>query len=316
MASLPGNSPFFHARARPAALRLRHEAETAAERLPPLLAAAERVAATVAQGVHGRRRVGQGDAFWQFRGYQPGDTPTQVDWRRSGRADRLFVRQNEWEAAQSVWLWRDGSGSMDYASRPELPTKQHRADVLLLALSILLTRAGERVALMTRGDGRAQPASGTTAVHRVALGLAQAGTGALADDVPPAVAIPRFSQTVLISDWLTPLDAIAAAVRRVSAQGARGHLLQVLDPAEETLPFAGRVQLLGCEGEAPLLAPRVENLRDRYRERLALQRDGLADIARATGWSFAVHHTDKPPHLALLGLWGALSRQLQAAAGP
>ena len=84
--------------------------------LPPLLVAAERVAVTVAQGVHGRRRVGQGETFWQFRQYQPGDAAARIDWRESAKSQRLYVRETEWEAAQSVWLWRDASASMDYSS--------------------------------------------------------------------------------------------------------------------------------------------------------------------------------------------------------
>ena len=95
---------------------LRQRAEEAAAALPPLLVAAERVAATVAQGVHGRRRVGQGETFWQFRQYQPGDAASRIDWRESAKSQRLYVRETEWEAAQSVWLWRDGSASMDYTS--------------------------------------------------------------------------------------------------------------------------------------------------------------------------------------------------------
>ena len=93
-----------------------HRAEQLASTLPPLLVAADRVAATVAQGVHGRRRVGQGETFWQFRQYQPGDAPQRIDWRESAKSQRLFVRETEWEAAQSVWLWRDTSASMDYGS--------------------------------------------------------------------------------------------------------------------------------------------------------------------------------------------------------
>ena len=95
---------------------VRQRGEQLAAALPPLLVAAERVAATVAQGVHGRRRVGTGDAFWQFRQYQFGDAASRVDWRRSGKSDRLFVRETEWAAAESVWLWRDGSASMRWKS--------------------------------------------------------------------------------------------------------------------------------------------------------------------------------------------------------
>src|ERR1044071_6317373 len=135
----------------PAAATLQHRAEQIAGRLPPLLVAAERVAATVAQGVHGRRRVGQGETFWQFRQYEPGDSAQRIDWRESAKSQRLYVRETEWEAAQSVWLWRDASPSMDYASSGALPTKRSRADLLLVALAALLVRGGERASMLGTG---------------------------------------------------------------------------------------------------------------------------------------------------------------------
>src|SRR5689334_21902661 len=121
---------------------IQHRAEELAAALPPLLVAAERVATTVAQGVHGRRRVGQGETFWQFRQYEPGDSAQRIDWRESAKSERLYIRQTEWEAAQSVWLWRYGSPSMDYSSAPTLPRKRARADLLLVALAALLMRGG------------------------------------------------------------------------------------------------------------------------------------------------------------------------------
>lgn len=293
------------------ALPQRRRAEQAAARLPPLLAAAERVAATVAQGAHGRRRSGRGDAFWQFRRYRPGDAPSLVDWRQSARADAVFVRENEWEAMQSLWLWRDASGSMNYRSAAELPTKRDRAEVLLLALAILLTRGGERVALL---GGERPPAGGHAAVERITLDLL-AAAGVTDDRPPPAGSpLPRFCQPVLLGDFLVPLEEVDRQLRDFSNRGLRGHLLQILDPAEETLPFSGRVHLSGLEGETPLLAPRIEGLRDAYRRRLQDHRAGLAAIARNLGWSFAVHHTDRPPETALLALWSAVARQ--PVAGP
>src|ERR1700752_108958 len=131
----------------------RHRAEALAAVLPPLLVAAERVAVTVAQGVHGRRRVGQGETFWQFRQYEPGDAATRIDWRESAKSQRVYVRETEWEAAQSVWLWRDRSASMDYSSAGyvaggEWPSKRDRAELLLMALACLLVRGGERLTLL------------------------------------------------------------------------------------------------------------------------------------------------------------------------
>lgn len=284
------------------AARLQHRAEQEAAALPPLLVAANRVAATVAQGVHGRRRVGQGETFWQFRQYQPGDSVTRIDWRESAKSQRLYVRETEWEAAQSVWLWRDGSPSMDYASTRDLPTKRARADLLTLALAALLLRGGERVALL--GGGTA-PSHGRAVLTRLALQL----EGGTESDLPAVETLPRHAQLVLIGDLLASLDEIERMVARFAAMGLTGYLLQVLDPAEETLPFDGRVRFEGLEREEPLLISRVETLRDAYAERLARHRAGLNAIARAAGWNFATHRTDRAPHLALLALYTTLADQ-------
>lgn len=291
-----------------AALQARNRAEDLASRLPPLLVAAERVAATVAQGVHGRRRVGLGETFWQFRRYQPGDAPSMIDWRQSAKTIPVYVRENEWEAAQSVWLWRDRSPSMEYRSAPALPLKRERAELLLLALAVLLVRGGERVALLNGGH---RPDHSRTVLERMAMSLMNpAGeTGDEGAALPAAEPLPRHGQAVVIGDLLSPLPDIHATVSALSAGGVRGHLLQVLDPAEETLPFGGRVLFQGLEGEGRLLVPRVEAVRDAYRERLRAHRDGLTALARAAGWSFAVHTTNRPPQTALLGLWGALAQE-------
>jgi uncharacterized protein (DUF58 family) len=285
-----------------ASAALQHNAEQVAAALPPLLVAAERVATTVAQGVHGRRRVGQGETFWQFRQYEPGDAAQRIDWRESAKSQRLYVRETEWEAAQSVWIWRDTSSSMDYASSKALSTKRRRADLLTLALATLLIRGGERVALLGAG---LPPASGRAVLNRLALQVERPATGG---DLPAFEPLPRHGQLVLLGDLLTPLDDIHALVGRFAASGQRGHLLQVLDPAEETLPFNGRVRFEGMEREAPILISRVETVRSEYVDRLARHRAGLAAIARGTGWTFGTHRTDKPPHVALLALYGALAQ--------
>src|SRR5215475_3331241 len=142
-----------------------HRSLELAGTLPALMVAADRVAATVIQGVHGRRRVGQGDAFWQYRPYRDGDSAGQIDWRQSARSRHLFVRETEWEAAASIWLWRDASPSMQYASLRHTDTKAVRAELIALALSSLLADAGERVTVL--GSGM-RPTSGRVAVRRIA----------------------------------------------------------------------------------------------------------------------------------------------------
>ena len=288
-------------------LKIRRQAEQSAGRLPPLMVAAERVASTVAQGVHGRRRVGQGDSFWQFRRFGSNDAVQQIDWRRSAKSDLLYVRETEWEAAQSVWLWRDGSGSMDYRSARGLPTKAERAELVLLAMAALLVRGGERIALL---GGDARPASGRAALEGLTLSLAGPQASAAGASLPPFVPLPRYGQLLLIGDFLSPPGEIDAILRRYAGQGLKGYVLQILDPAEESLPFAGRTRFEGLEGEGNLLVRRVETARGTYRNRIAAQIDGLKASCRRAGWSFGGHRTDQPPERALLGAYMALSAKL------
>src|SRR5690606_7612745 len=134
---------------------LRRDAEAIASALPPLLTEAEMLAATVSMGVHGRRRAGAGEDFWQYRQAMPGDTMSQIDWRRSARSDAFYIRQMEWESAQSVSIWVDDARAMDYRGAETPQTKRERASLLALALAVLLVKGGERVSLM--GTGAAAP---------------------------------------------------------------------------------------------------------------------------------------------------------------
>ena len=284
---------------------VRQRAEELASTLPPLLVAAERVAMTVAQGVHGRRRVGPGESFWQFRRYEQGDASTVIDWRQSAKSDRLFVRQQEWEAAQSVWLWRDNSPSMHFRSAFAPASKVDRATLLLVALAALLIRGGERVALL--GEGRL-PGSGRGALARVAETLvARARADKPTASLPPIEQLPRFATMVFIGDFLSPPQQMESIIRGYAARGIGGHLLQVLDPVEEDLPFEGRTEFEGVEGEGRLVVSRVEGLRELYLGKLAAQREALRHLTGAAGWTFTQHRTDRPAQVPLLTLYETLS---------
>jgi len=289
----------------------RARAEAVASRLPALQVAAERVAMTVLQGVHGRRRVGQGEAFWQFRRYAPGDVLVRIDWRQSAKRSHVFVRETEWEAAQSAWLWRDASPSMRWRSDGALPTKLERAELVLLALASLLSRGGERVALLGAGM---RPVSGRAAIARLAERLDDA-PGARDPGLPPAERLPRHASVVLVGDFLGELPALDASLRALAATGVEGVLLQVSDPAEETLPFSGRTRFEGLEQDGEMLVPRVEAMREDYARAFASHRAGLRDIARALGWPLLSHRTDRSPESALMALWQLLARAADGRGG-
>ena len=95
-----------------------------------------------------------------------------------------------------------------------------------------------------------------------------------------------------------------------ASRGVKGHLLQIVDPAEEDLPFTGRVRFHGLEGEEARTVGRVESVRSAYHERFAARRAALVDLSRSIGWTFASHRTDRPPQTALLALYEALSDDL------
>jgi uncharacterized protein (DUF58 family) len=280
----------------------RQQAEKLAGTLPPLLVAAERVAAVVAQGVHGRRRVGSGETFWQYRRYQPGDATTLIDWRQSARSRHVFIRENEWEAAESVWLWCDASPSMRYRSPLATVEKAERAALLVLALAVLLVRGGEHVALLGADD---RPSTGAGALDRLVARIERGAEAAAS--LPPAEALPRHAQVVLVGDLLSPFSEIEALVKHYAGRGVKGHLVQTTDPAEEALPFVGRTRFRGMEGEGEILVGRPETVRADYVARFVAHRGSVADLARAVGWTFAVHHTDRPAQSALLALYGAMS---------
>src|ERR1041385_2621519 len=123
------------------------EGRTLAASMPRLILEARRVAATVIHGLHGRRRAGPGENFWQYRRFVSGEPAHRVDWRRSARDHHLYVREREWEAAHTVWIWPDRSPSMNFASSLVSDTKLERGLVMALALGHLLVEGGERIGI-------------------------------------------------------------------------------------------------------------------------------------------------------------------------
>lgn len=287
-------------------LRSRSEALGAA--LPPLLAAADHLASTVILGEHGRRRAGMGDDFWQYRPAHAGDSARSIDWRRSARSDAHYVREREWQAAQAVTLWVDQGASMRFASAKGLADKADRAQVLALALAILLLRGGERV-------GLAHPATdpGEAIAPRSGRAQAQVLAEALAlrrsddDYAPPLTAgVEPRSLVVFLSDFLGDLAPVEAALAEVAARSARVLLMQVLDPAEQEFPFAGRVIFQSIGGSLRHETRQAGDLAQRYRARLAERQDRLAMLARQSGGRFHVVTTDAPVTEALQWLYRAV----------
>jgi len=254
--------------------------------LPDCLAEARRVANTVIAGWHGRRKRGIGETFWQFRPYVDGESLSRIDWRRSARDDHLYVRDREWEAAHTIWLWADQSPSMLYKSDVAMVAKESRALVLLLALAEILSRSGERIGC----PGIMDPVASRNAAERLALALAHAP---LQTVMPDLGRVGRMSDVVLISDFLDPDDALDRCIGPAARRGIRGHAIAICDPAEENFPYSGRTEFRDPETGAKLVAGRAETIAADYRRVWLARREALAQGVRRLGWSYLAHRTDR-----------------------
>ena len=242
-----------------------------------------------------------GDDFWQYRPAQIGDSRRMIDHRRSAMGDVQFVREREWQIAQSVMLWVDQGAAMRFASGPDLPTKADRARVLSLALAILLIRGGERVGL----TGTAlPPRRGNAQILR----LAEMFSEDAADDYAPPEhrAMIPHARAVFVSDFMGDIDAVKLALTKAADRGVRGVLYHVLDPAEEAFPFRGRTIFESVGGTLEHETLKASELKDRYLSRLAARKDELQALCSVAGWQYGIHHTGSSAQSGLLWLWRAL----------
>ena len=274
---------------------LQHEADGLSAGLPPLMVQADHLAASVSLGVHGRRRAGMGESFWQFRRYASHDSSSAIDWRQSAKSQHIFVREREWEAAQTVWFWRDASANMNFKSGTV--SKRGRADLLLLALASLLVRGGERVGFLGMEGGAG---ASRLALTRMGRAMFAPTSGAL----PPPAPLKRGNQLVWFSDFLD--EGAFDTMQRLSRLGVAGHLVRIIDPAEEDFPYAGRTRFESPSGGDDEIFGRAERVRGPYRARFVAHGERVVEAASKLGWTCTVHRTDHAPQGSLIALHAAI----------
>jgi uncharacterized protein (DUF58 family) len=276
------------------------EAHSLAATIPRLILEARRVAATVIHGLHGRRRAGSGENFWQYRRFVSGEPAHRVDWRRSARDEHLYVREQEWEAAHTVWIWPDRSASMAFASSAGWETKLERALVVAFALAEVLVEGGERIGI----PGVMRPTANRNVIERMAEALVH--DPAERTSLPPSFAPSPLAEIVVLSDLWSPIGEVHATIAQLSASGAHGHVVQTVDPAEETFPYSGRIEFFEPEGAGVITAGRAETWRAEYETRVERHRAEIRAETDRLGWSFAIHRTDRPATDLLLWLHNSM----------
>jgi len=276
--------------------------------MPRLILEARRVAATIIHGLHGRRRAGSGENFWQFRRFMSGEPAHRVDWRRSARDDNLYVREREWEAAHTVWIWPDRSPSMVFASPLVHETKLDRALVMSFALAEVLVEGGERVGI----PGLMRPSASRNIVEKMAEVMVHDPTDRAG--LPPSFAPLPQSEVVVLSDLWSPIAEVRLAIAQLSANGAHGHVVQIVDPAEETFPFSGRIEFYDPEDGHSITVGRAETWRAEYQARLEQHRVEIRAETDRLGWSFIIHRTDRAATELLLALHSRMGQGARLSA--
>ncbi len=276
---------------------LTQRAETAVRGLKPLLARTAAFSNSATPGPHSKNRRGTGYSFWQFRDAEPGEALRHIDWRQSAKSDQLFVREKELESCNSIFFWPDNSLSMQFAGKSGSRSKADRARLIAIAAALLLTRSDERVGIL----GGSAPISGRSRISQ------------LIDDAfmqsdkdyssPPELPMPAGSHLVVLSDFLGPWDEIESSARRIAGLRVKATFIQVLDPAECSFPYAGRIQFRSVGGTARHETLKAEAMRDQYRARLRSRQAQLNELGTTYQWSNLVHQTHEavPPVLLWLG---------------
>lgn len=277
------------------------ESRTLAASLPRLVLEARRIAANVIHGLHGRRRAGAGESFWQYRRFVSGEPAASVDWRRSARDDHLYVREQEWEAAHTVWIWPDRSPSMAFASRDVRDSKLERGLIVAFALAELLVAGGERVGI----PGLMNPTASRAVIDKMAQAMLH--DDATRESLPPSFVPSALAEIVVLSDFWSQIADIKAMLAGLSSSGAHGTLIQIVDPAEETFPYSGRVEFVEPEGGAAITAGRAESWMNDYVARVALHRDEIRAETNKLDWLFSTHTTTRSAAELLLFLHGGMT---------
>jgi uncharacterized protein (DUF58 family) len=269
--------------------RLVADATSAA--LPAIIMDARRAAASIVMGEHGKRRAGAGDAFWQHREWSNGESTRQIDWRRSARSDRLFVRERERQVPALLQVWCDTRPSMNWRSGPDRPTKVERGLVIGLAIAIATRAGGERVCALTD----AAPFRDELSFSNLLIASGQ---------FFPSEA--KAGQVLIVSDGLEPPEIWASRIANIRA--ARADVIVVLtsDTAERDFPFMGRNLFQAPAGQDAIIIGRAQSAQSDYQIAYKSHVGAVEHAIKSHGGQVFSHITSVPSQTILLQIVRAM----------
>jgi uncharacterized protein (DUF58 family) len=91
-------------------------------------------------------------------------------------------------------------------------------------------------------------------------------------------------------------------------------VVQIVDPAEETFPFSGRIEFYDPEDGHSITVGRAETWRAEYQARLEQHRVEIRAETDRLGWSFIIHRTDRAATELLLALHSRMGQGARLSA--
>jgi uncharacterized protein (DUF58 family) len=197
---------------------------------------------------------------------------------------------------------------MHFASPLVRDTKLYRTLVVALALAEVLVEGGERVGI----PALTRPTGSRNVIDQIAQAIMHDRNERAS--LPPNFAPSPLAEIVLLSDLWSEIGEVRRTITQLSSTGAHGHVVQIVDPAEETFPYWGRVEFVEPESGGRITAGRAETWRSDYTARVARHRAEIRSETDRLGWSFTIHRTDRPATELLLSLHARIGAGTAAGA--
>ncbi|MGZ3235702.1 MAG: DUF58 domain-containing protein, partial [Croceibacterium sp.] len=175
-------------------------------------------------------------------------------------------------------------------------SKLERALIVTFALAELLVAGGERVGV----PGLMNPTASRAVIDKMAQAMLHDDAARLS--LPPSFVPSALAEIVVLSDFWSPMPEIKTMLAGLSASGAHGTLVQVVDPAEESFPYSGRIEFIEPEGGGAITAGRAEKWASDYVARVAFHRDEIRHETNKLDWLFSTHTTSRSAAELLLFL--------------
>jgi len=287
---------------------MRIQAEKLASLTPNLSIRANKLANTVLEGIHNRNKAGIGDNFWQFRKYEYGDPIQLIDWKKTGKSSDIFIQEKELSTVQNINIWRDTSNSMNYHSNKNIILKSDIANILTLALSLIFSKKGENVSInginnkSITEDNNLEPITDTLNNKTTTRYVSK----------PNLNEIKNNSSSILIGDFLYNSKITNNIIKTLSSRNIYGIIIHIIDPAEKSFPFKGRINFNGLEGEDPYLIGNVEAVKEEYSKIFEDHIKNIKNTAKSYGWNYFMHITDKPLEELMIDIYFSISRYDEA----